>query len=80
MPNIKLEKLHRGYRLTDWTHRSFVLSAQDLRDIYNWYLLHKAEIEAEAKRDEGKPEAISARSEGARIGWQIRRAKENNKS
>jgi hypothetical protein len=56
MPKINIEKLHRGYRLTDWTHRSYVLTAQDLLDIMDWCLLHARELREEAGLQETQPE------------------------
>src|SRR5260370_926764 len=44
--SIAIEKLHAGYKLTISPHRSLVLTAQDLRDIYDWCLSHMRELEA----------------------------------
>ena len=52
---ITIRKLHAGYSLTAYPHRSLVVTAQDLRDIYDYCLLHMAEVEAEAQRYEDKP-------------------------
>lgn len=46
--SIEIEKLHDGYRLVAYPYRSLALTAQDLRDIYNWCLLHMRELEAAA--------------------------------
>ena len=44
--SIAIEKLHAGYKLTASPHRSLALTAQDLRDIYDWCLSHMRELEA----------------------------------
>jgi len=46
---IIIEKSHALYRLTAYPGRSLVVTAQDMRDIFDYCLQHRAEIEAEAK-------------------------------
>jgi hypothetical protein len=48
---IEIEKLHAGYRLVNWTHRSFVVTAQDLLTIMDYALLHANELRQEAKEN-----------------------------
>jgi hypothetical protein len=46
---VEIKKLQSMYRVTVAPGQSVVMAAQDLRDIYEYALLHMSELEREAK-------------------------------
>jgi hypothetical protein len=53
MTKVNIQRLPKGmYRLST-QREGITLSAQDMRDIYDWYQLHMRELEAEAKEQQG---------------------------
>jgi len=49
---IKIEKLHAGYRLLAYPHRSVVVQARDLLDIMDFALKHAEQLRQEARAAE----------------------------
>jgi hypothetical protein len=61
---MDIEKLHAGYRLVNWTHRSFVVTAQDLLTIMDYALLHADELRQEAKENAQRDRQSKGVSDG----------------
>lgn len=47
---MQVQKLHAGYVLRRWPHRSLTVTAQDLLDIMEYALLHAEQLRQEAKQ------------------------------
>jgi hypothetical protein len=46
---ITIEKVHAGYKLTCYPHRSLVVTAQDLLDVMDYGLRNARTLESEAR-------------------------------
>jgi hypothetical protein len=51
----EIAKLHAGYKLTAYPHRSLVLTAQDLLDVYEYVLLNANTLTREALAAKDEP-------------------------